>query len=135
MGRGTGFKGADFKKSLNYSGEYEVEDQIDAAKFSENTIMLMQLELVFWMVVCGGFMSSNCILKVRMYLKWQLLLHQLLIGDFMILFIPNSFYKLHKKETLLVMMITHNNFTNLLRKYLLIHGSADDNVHVQTPCK
>jgi hypothetical protein len=40
--------------------------------------MLMQLELVFWMVVCV-VSCHNCILKVRMYLKWQLLLHQLLV--------------------------------------------------------
>jgi dipeptidyl-peptidase-4 len=30
-GRGTGFKGADFKK-VTQLGKYEVEDQIDAAK-------------------------------------------------------------------------------------------------------
>jgi dipeptidyl-peptidase-4 len=32
-GRGTGFKGADFKKVTQLElGKYEVEDQIDAAK-------------------------------------------------------------------------------------------------------
>jgi dipeptidyl-peptidase-4 len=33
VGRGTGFKGADFKKVTQLElGKYEVEDQIDAAK-------------------------------------------------------------------------------------------------------
>jgi dipeptidyl-peptidase-4 len=31
-GRGTGFKGADFKKVTQLELKYEVEDQIDAAK-------------------------------------------------------------------------------------------------------
>jgi dipeptidyl-peptidase-4 len=72
-GRGTGFKGADFKKSLNYSWEYEV-DQIDAASFRKiNYVDASRIGILDGRM--GGFMSSNCILKVRMYLKWQLLLH------------------------------------------------------------
>jgi hypothetical protein len=82
-------------------------------KFLENTIMLMQLELVFWMVVCGGFMSSNCILKGADVFKMAIAVAPVTSG-FMILFIPNIIYKLHK-NLLLVMMITHNNFTNLLK--------------------
>jgi len=44
-GRGTGFKGADFKKCTQKQlGKYEVEDQIDAAKVLGSFHMLINLE-------------------------------------------------------------------------------------------
>jgi predicted metalloprotease len=47
-GRGTGFKGADFKKVTQKElGKYEVEDQIDAAKVLEIILMLINPELEF----------------------------------------------------------------------------------------
>ena len=60
-GRGTGFKGADFKKvTYKELGKYEVEDQIDAAKVIGKYLMLMHLELEFGV----GVMVDLCLVIV-----------------------------------------------------------------------
>lgn len=63
-GRGTGFKGADFKKvTYKELGKLEVEDQIDAAKTIGKYAYVDASRIGIWGWSYGGFMSSNCILK------------------------------------------------------------------------
>jgi dipeptidyl-peptidase-4 len=63
-GRGTGYKGAEFKKvTYKELGKYEVEDQIDAAKVigKYDYVDASRIGIFGWSY--GGFMSLNCILK------------------------------------------------------------------------
>ncbi|RYG23433.1 MAG: S9 family peptidase, partial [Chitinophagaceae bacterium] len=63
-GRGTGFKGAAFKKvTQKQLGKYEVEDQIDAAKVIGNYPYVDKSRIGIFGWSYGGFMASNCILK------------------------------------------------------------------------
>jgi dipeptidyl-peptidase-4 len=63
-GRGTGFKGAAFKKVTQKElGKYEVEDQIDAAKVIGDYPYVDKSRIGIWGWSYGGFMASNCILK------------------------------------------------------------------------
>jgi len=63
-GRGTGFKGADFKKvTQNELGKYEVEDQIAAAKQLGTLPYIDASRIGIWGWSYGGFMSSNCLFK------------------------------------------------------------------------
>src|SRR5690606_8124542 len=63
-GRGTGYKGAEFKKcTYKELGKYEVEDQIDAARTLGNYPYVDKNRIGIWGWSFGGFMSSNCILK------------------------------------------------------------------------
>ena len=63
-GRGTGFKGADFKKvTQNELGKYEVEDQIAAAKKLGELPYIDESRIGIWGWSYGGFMSSNALFK------------------------------------------------------------------------
>ena len=63
-GRGTGFKGADFKKVTQLElGKYEVEDQIDAAKVIGNYPYVDKARIGIFGWSFGGFMASNCLFK------------------------------------------------------------------------
>ncbi|MGA8853248.1 MAG: S9 family peptidase, partial [Christiangramia sp.] len=63
-GRGTGFKGADFKKvTYKELGKYEVEDQISAAQKLGERNYIDKDRIGIWGWSYGGFMSSNAILK------------------------------------------------------------------------
>jgi dipeptidyl-peptidase-4 len=62
LGRGTGFKGAAFKKVTQLQlGKYEVEDQIDAAKVIGNYSFVDKSRIGIFGWSYGGFMSSNCL--------------------------------------------------------------------------
>ena len=63
-GRGTGFKGADFKKCTQKDlGKFEVEDQIDAAKLLGSYAYVDKTRIGIFGWSYGGFMSSNCLFK------------------------------------------------------------------------
>ena len=63
-GRGTGFKGADFKKCTQKElGKYEVEDQIDAAKVFGKYTYVDKTRIGIFGWSFGGFMASNCIFQ------------------------------------------------------------------------
>ena len=63
-GRGTGFKGAQFKKlTQNQLGRFEVEDQIEAARKFGELSYIDASKIGIWGWSYGGFMSSNAILK------------------------------------------------------------------------
>lgn len=63
-GRGTGYKGADFKKVTQLQlGKYEVEDQIDAAKVIGDYPYVDKTRIGIWGWSFGGFMASNCIFQ------------------------------------------------------------------------
>jgi dipeptidyl-peptidase-4 len=63
-GRGTGLKGADFKKvTQNELGKFEVEDQIEAAKLLGARPYIDSSRMGIWGWSYGGFMSSNALFK------------------------------------------------------------------------
>ncbi|MCB0452066.1 MAG: S9 family peptidase, partial [Aequorivita sp.] len=63
-GRGTGFKGRDFKKMTQKElGKYEVEDQIAVAKKLSELPYIDANRTGIWGWSYGGFMSSNCLFQ------------------------------------------------------------------------
>jgi dipeptidyl-peptidase-4 len=63
-GRGTGFRGADFKKVTQKElGKYEVEDQIAAAQKLGQLPFIDASRIGIWGWSYGGFMSSNALFK------------------------------------------------------------------------
>ena len=68
-GRGTGLKGANFKKVTQKElGKYEVEDQIDAAKLLGQRNYIDASRIGIWGWSYGGFMSSSALLLLFMLL-------------------------------------------------------------------
>ena len=132
-GRGTGFKGADFKK-VTYKdlGKLEVEDQIDAAKVLGNYKYVDNSRIGIWGWSYGGFMSSNCILKGNDVFKMAIAVAPVTNWRFY-----DSVYTERFMQTPAENASGYdenspiNHVSKLKGKYLLIHGTADDNVHVQ----
>ncbi|AWH84950.1 S9 family peptidase [Flavobacterium album] len=132
-GRGTGYKGAEFKKvTYKQLGKYEVEDQIDAAKVigKYNYVDASRIGIFGWSY--GGFMSSNCILKGNDVFKMAIAVAPVTNWRFY-----DSVYTERYMQTPQENASGYddnspiNHVKNLKGSYLLVHGSADDNVHVQ----
>ena len=132
-GRGTGFKGADFKK-VTYKdlGNLEVVDQIDAAKTIGKYKYVDNSRIGIWGWSYGGFMSSNCILKGNDVFKMAIAVAPVTNWRFY-----DSVYTERFLQTPAENASGYdenspiNHVSKLKGKYLLIHGTADDNVHVQ----
>jgi dipeptidyl-peptidase-4 len=132
-GRGTGFKGADFKKVTQLQlGKYEVEDQIDAAKVIRNYPFVDKSRIGIFGWSYGGFMSSNCILKGNDVFKMAIAVAPVTNWRFY-----DSVYTERYMQTPQENARGYddnspiNHVEKLKGKFLLIHGSGDDNVHVQ----
>lgn len=136
-GRGTGYKGAEFKKvTYKELGKYEVEDQIDAAKIIGNYPYVDKSRIGIFGWSYGGFMSSNCILKGNDVFKTAIAVAPVTSWRYY-----DSVYTERYMQTPQENASGYddnspiNHVEKLKGNYLLIHGTADDNVHVQNTMK
>ena len=132
-GRGTGFKGADFKKVTQKElGKFEVEDQIEAAKLLGKRNYVDASRIGIWGWSYGGFMSSNALFKGSDVFKMAIAVA------------PVTSWRLYDSIYTERYMTTPqenasgyddnspiNHVDKLKGDFLLIHGTGDDNVHVQ----
>lgn len=132
-GRGTGFKGAAFKKvTYKELGKLEVEDQIDAAKIIAQYPYIDASRIGIWGWSYGGFMSSNCILKGADVFKTAIAVAPVTNWRFY-----DSVYTERYLQTPQENPLGYddnspiNHVSKLKGNFLLVHGTADDNVHVQ----
>ncbi len=132
-GRGTGFKGAAFKKCTQKElGKLEVEDQIDAAKVLGSYSYVDATRIGIWGWSYGGFMASNCIMKGADVFKTAVAVAPVTNWRFY-----DSIYTERYMQTPQENASGYdenspiNHVDKLKGKFLLIHGSGDDNVHVQ----
>jgi len=132
-GRGTGYKGVDFKKvTYKQLGKYEVEDQIDAAKIIGNYSYVDKSRIGIWGWSYGGFMSSNCILKGNAVFKMAIAVAPVTNWRFYDSVYTERYMQTPQENPTGYDDNSPINFIEKLKgKYLLIHGSGDDNVHVQ----
>lgn len=132
-GRGTGFKGAAFKKETqNQLGKFEVEDQIQAAKQLGERSYIDASRIGIWGWSYGGFMSSNALFKGNDVFKMAIAVAPVTSWRFYDS-IYTERYMMTPQEN--ASGYDDNSPINHVEKlkgdYLLIHGSADDNVHLQ----
>jgi dipeptidyl-peptidase-4 len=132
-GRGTGYKGANFKKvTYKQLGKYELEDQIDAAKVIGNYPYVDKSRIGIWGWSYGGFMSSNCILKGNDVFKMAIAVAPVTNWRFYDSVYTERYMQTPQENPSGYDDNSPINFVEKLKgKYLLIHGSGDDNVHVQ----
>ncbi len=132
-GRGTGARGYEFR-SCTYGdlGKLEVEDQIAAAKQIAQLPYVDADRIGIYGWSYGGFMSLNCIFKGAEVFKMAIAVAPVTswrFYDTIYTEIFNSTPQLNPKG------YDDNSpihFANLLKgKLLLVHGTADDNVHIQ----
>lgn len=132
-GRGTGFKGAAFKKCTQKElGKYEVEDQIAAAKVFGAYPYIDASRIGIWGWSYGGFMASNCILKGADVFKMAVAVAPVTSWRFYDSIYTERYLQTPQENPSGYDDNSPINHVNKLKgKFLLIHGSADDNVHVQ----
>lgn len=132
-GRGTGFKGAAFKKvTQKQLGKYEVEDQIDAAKVIGNYPYVDKSRIGIWGWSYGGFMSSNCLFKGNDVFKMAIAVAPVTNWRFYDSVYTERYMQTPQENTPGYDDNSPINHVDKLKgKFLLIHGSGDDNVHVQ----
>lgn len=132
-GRGTGFKGNDFKKCTQLQlGKYEVEDQIDAAKVIGNYPFVDKSRIGIFGWSYGGFMSSNCLFKGNDIFKMAIAVAPVTNWRFYDTIYTERYMQTPQENASGYDDNSPINHVDKLKgKLLLIHGSADDNVHVQ----
>lgn len=131
--RGTGLKGRDFKKMTQKElGKYEVEDQIAAAQKLGERSYIDANRIGIWGWSYGGFMASNCIFQGADTFKMAIAVAPVTSWRFY-----DSIYTERYMTTPQENASGYDDNSpishvdKLKGKYLLVHGSADDNVHVQ----
>ena len=132
-GRGTGFKGADFKKvTYKQLTKYETEDQIAAAKKLGELAFIDKNRIGIWGWSYGGHMATNCILKGNDVFSLAIAVAPVTNWRFYDTIYTERFMRTPQENPLGYDDNSPLNYADLLKgKYLLIHGSGDDNVHVQ----
>jgi dipeptidyl-peptidase-4 len=131
--RGTGAQGRDFKKVTYLQlGKYEVEDQIAAAQSLAKHPNVDAGRIGIWGWSYGGFMASNCLMQGSEVFKAAIAVAPVTNWRFY-----DNIY------TERYMRTPAENSTNydinsplahaakLKGNLLLVHGTGDDNVHVQ----
>ncbi len=132
-GRGTGFNGAAFKKVTQKElGKYEVEDQIEAAKKLGALPYIDDSRIGIWGWSFGGFMSSNCLFKGNKTFKMAIAVAPVTSWRFYDTIYTERYMTTPQENSSGYDDNSPiNHVDKLTGDYLLIHGSADDNVHVQ----
>ena len=132
-GRGTGFKGRDFKKMTQKElGKYEVEDQISVAKKLSELPYIDASRTGIWGWSYGGFMSSNALFQAPDTFEMAIAVAPVTSWRFY-----DSIYTERYMQTPQENASGYDensplsHVAGLKGKFLLVHGSADDNVHVQ----
>ena len=132
-GRGTGYKGREFKKiTYRELGKYEVQDQIAAAQKLSELPYIDEGKTGIWGWSYGGFMAANCLLKgddtfevgiaVAPVTSWRL--YDTVYTE-RYMRTPGENPSGYDENSPL-------SHTRLLKgDFLLVHGSGDDNVHLQ----
>ena len=132
-GRGTGYKGADFKKvTYKELGKYEVEDQIAAAKKLGERSYIDADRIGIWGWSYGGFMSSNAILKGNDVFSAAIAVAPVTSWRFYDTVYTERYMRTPQENpTGYDENSPLNHVEKLKGDYLIIHGGGDDNVHLQ----
>jgi dipeptidyl-peptidase-4 len=130
---GTGFRGEEFKKKTYLQlGKLEIEDQIDAAKYVGNLPFVDRNRIGHWGWSYGGFMSSLAITKGADVFKAAIAVAPVTSWRFYDNIYTERYMRTPQENAKGYDDNSPINFTDRIRgKYLIIHGTADDNVHFQ----
>ena len=131
--RGTGARGSEFKKcTYQQLGKLETEDQIEANRYLANLPYVDGSRIGIFGWSYGGYMSSLCLLKGANEFKMAIAVAPVTNWRYY-----DSIYTERYMRTPQENASGYddnspiNHVEKLKGKYLLVHGSADDNVHYQ----
>uniref|UniRef100_F7AYR3 Dipeptidyl peptidase 4 n=1 Tax=Ornithorhynchus anatinus TaxID=9258 RepID=F7AYR3_ORNAN len=135
-GRGSGYQGDKIMHAINRRlGTYEVDDQIEAARQFSKMGFVDKNRIAIWGWSYGGYVTSmvlgagsdvfKCGIAVAPVSRWEYY-DSVYTERYMGLPTKEDNLEHYKKSTV---MSRAENFKRV--EYLLIHGTADDNVHFQ----
>lgn len=131
--RGTGARGRDFRtQTYQQLGKLETEDQISAAKWLAQQSYVNGERIGIWGWSYGGYMSSLGITKGNEVFKMAMAVAPVTNWRFYDNIYTERYMRTPQENAA---GYDDNSPINHVEKlegaYLLVHGSADDNVHVQ----
>ena len=132
-GRGTGFKGAAFKK-VTYLNlvKYEALDQIAAAKKLGSLPFVDKNRIGIWGWSFGGHMAAHCLLTGNDIFSFGIAVAPVTNWRFYDTIYTERFMRTPQENPEGYDLNSPLNYADQLKgKFLIIHGSGDDNVHVQ----
>jgi dipeptidyl-peptidase-4 len=132
-GRGTGGRGREFRKvTYQQLGKYETIDQTESAQYLATMPYVDGSRIGIWGWSYGGYMSSNCLFQAPETFKMAIAVAPVTNWRFYDNIYTERYMRTpqenadgYDKNSPI------NHVKGLKGKYLLIHGSADDNVHMQ----
>lgn len=130
---GTGYRGEEFKKKTYLQlGKYEIEDQVDAAKYIGNLPYVDKNNIGHWGWSYGGFMSSLAITKGAGVFSAAIAVAPVTNWRNYDNIYTERYMRKPQENASGYDDNSPINFTNLIKgKYLIIHGTGDDNVLFQ----
>lgn len=132
-GRGTGGRGEEFKK-MTYGklGYYESIDQIEAGKYLQSLPFVDVKRIAIWGWSYGGYMSSLCLFKAPEVFSMAIAVAPVTNWRYYDSIYTERYMGLPQDNPNGYDDNSPINHVNGLQgKLLLVHGTADDNVHVQ----
>jgi dipeptidyl-peptidase-4 len=132
-GTGTGFRGQEFKKKTYLQlGKLESNDQISFAKYLAEQPYVDKGRIGIWGWSYGGFMSSTCLFKGNDVFKAAIAVAPVTNWRYYDNIYTERYMRTPKEnETGYDSNAPEKMADKLNGKLLLIHGTADDNVHFQ----
>ncbi|MFA7081072.1 MAG: alpha/beta fold hydrolase [Bacteroidales bacterium] len=131
--RGTGMRGEEFRKCTYMElGKYETEDLIEAAKYfgQQSYVDKTRLGVFGWSY--GGYMSTLAITKGADYFKTAIAVAPVTNWRYYDNIYTERFMRTPQENPEGYDMNSPINHVDKLKgNYLLIHGTSDDNVHIQ----
>jgi len=131
--RGTGYRGADFKKTTyKQLGKYETIDQIETARWFAKQSYVDKKRIGIWGWSFGGYLSSLCAEKGDGIFAMAIAVAPVTTWRF--------YDTIYTERFLLAPQENPSGYDDnspiqfakdLKGKFLLVHGTADDNVHPQ----
>ena len=132
-GRGTGLKGRDFKKITQKElGKYEVQDQIAVAQKLGELPYIDANRIGIWGWSYGGFMAANCLFQGADTFSMAISVAPVSSWRFYDTIYTERYMQTPQENPSGYDENSPISHVDKLKgDFLLVHGSADDNVHVQ----
>jgi dipeptidyl-peptidase-4 len=131
--RGTGARGAEFRKcTYKNLGKYETIDQIEAAKALAKYSFIDTSRIGIWGWSYGGYLSTLCLAKGNDVFKLAIAVAPVTNWRYYDTIYTERYNGLPQENPSGYDDNSPINHVKKIKgKYLLIHGTADDNVHFQ----
>lgn len=131
--RGTGARGAKFKKSTYQQlGKLEVEDYIETAKYLGSQSYIDSARIGIWGWSYGGYMSTLALSKGADYFKTAIAVAPVTNWRYYDNIYTERYMRTPQENADGYDNNSPINFVEKIKgNYLLVHGTADDNVHFQ----